>query len=140
MAASKGNKYAVGNNGGRPPMYSDPAAVQIACDEYFEYIKRSNEPATITGLALYLGFESKQSLYDYSEKEEFSYSIKRARARIEHEYEKGLHEPGCTGAIFALKNFGWKDKQEYEVKQEINASINPRSRVKVIRPTDDEDE
>jgi hypothetical protein len=38
---------------------------------------RYPEHATITGLALFLGFESRNSLYDYESKEEFSGIIKR---------------------------------------------------------------
>ena len=42
---------------------------------------------SITGLALWLGFESRQSFYDYEKKDGFTYTIKRARALIENEYE-----------------------------------------------------
>lgn len=45
---------------------------------------------------------------------EFTHTIKRARAFMEKEYEKLLRAGNCTGAIFALKNFGWTDKQEIE--------------------------
>jgi len=69
---------------------------------------------TITGLVLYLGFESRQSFYDYEEKKEFSYTIKRARTLIEKEYEEMLQTGNTVGAIFALKNMGWKDKSEVE--------------------------
>jgi hypothetical protein len=63
-----------------------------------------------------LGFESRQSFYDYEERGEFSYTIKKARLTIESKYEEKLHEPACTGAIFALKNFGWTDKSEVDNK------------------------
>jgi hypothetical protein len=127
MAAPKGNKYAIGNSGGRPPMYNSPEEIAPVIDEYFEYIKgekkegeeeweRTPEPATITGLALYLGFDGRQSLYDYRDKQEFSVIIKKAISRVEHNYEKALSYQSPTGAIFALKNMGWKDKVEQEVK------------------------
>ena len=38
---------------------------------------------TIPGLALALGFSSKQSLYDYKAKKEFLDSISRAQTRVE---------------------------------------------------------
>lgn len=125
MAAPKGNKYAVGNNGGRPPHYSDPEVLQAECDEYFEFIKgeydsekkewiREPEPPTVTGLTLYLGFCERNSLDEYEKKQEFSHIIKRARYRVEHGYEKRLHGDKNTGAIFALKNMGWKDIQKVE--------------------------
>jgi hypothetical protein len=123
MAAPKGNKYALGNTGGRPRIYDKPEDLAKAIDAYFEYIKgekkgnevtREPEPATITGLALYLGFASRQSLLDYVKEEEFSFAIKRGKLRIEHEYEKRLHQNNPTGAIFGLKNMDWNDKQELE--------------------------
>lgn len=71
---------------------------------------------TITGLALFLGFESRQSFYDYEKKLDFSYTIKKARTFIENDYEELLKtQANPTGIIFALKNFGWKDKSELEM-------------------------
>jgi hypothetical protein len=78
--------------------------------EYMEFIPCY----TITGLALHLGFCDKKSLYDYQDRPEFLHSIKQARTKIELAYEMILHTGQCTGAIFALKNFGWKDKHEVE--------------------------
>jgi len=53
-------------------------------------------------------------MYEYENEGEFSDTIKKARLRIENEYEKQLSWGNATGAIFALKNFGWKDKTEHE--------------------------
>ena len=33
---------------------------------------------------------------------------------VENRYEKALSQQGPTGAIFALKNMGWNDKQEVQ--------------------------
>jgi hypothetical protein len=108
MAAPKGNKYALGNSG-KPPMFSSPKELKDKISEYFEYCIKNNEKVTITGLALYLGFESRQSLSDYNIKsKEYSYIIKRAKLAVEHSYE--TH--GQTIDIFALKNMGWVDRQE----------------------------
>lgn len=121
---------------GRPPLYKNPEELEDKINEYFEKgIKTrktiigsgSNrreieiEIPTISGLCHYLGFESRQSFYDYAErnqhetpeiKDQFAYIIKRARLFIEQEYEELLSEGNPAGAIFALKNMGWKDKQE----------------------------
>lgn len=80
---------------------------------------------TITGLAYHLGFASRQSFYDYEEKPEFTYTIKRARLFIEKEYEIALRS-GNPCMIFALKNFGWKDKTEVE---NINTNLNIESNI-----------
>lgn len=111
MAAPTGNKYALGNSGGQPAYYKTPDELRDACLQYFDYCKENKEKATITGLALYLGFAARSSLDDYEEKgEEYSYIIKRARLAVENSYELS----GQTIDIFALKNMGWKDKSELE--------------------------
>ena len=112
------------SSAGRPPYFSDVDELEKKIDAYFESIKKEKEDATITGLALYLGFSSRQSFYDYENNEHFSYTIKRARLRIECEYEKGLHSKFPAGSIFALKNFGWADK--LDVKSEnVNVNVEP---------------
>lgn len=93
---------------GRPPIWDDPEAFDKKVDEYFEI----QAQPTWSGLALYLGFESRQSLQDYKSKEAFSYPIKKALLRIESMYESNLTKQNTAGSIFALKNFGWKDTQQ----------------------------
>jgi hypothetical protein len=78
----------------------------------------------MTGLALALGFCSRQSLYDYEGKDAFSYTIKVARLRIENSYEEHLFTKSCTGAIFGLKNLGWSDKYEQEISGLDSININ----------------
>ena len=100
---------------GQPPKYKSSEEMQEIIEEYFEISKNDKEPLTITGLALHLGFESRQSIYDYEKNGEYSYTIKRARLKIENFAEKKLFGISPTGAIFALKNFGWRDKQEIDL-------------------------
>lgn len=138
--APKGNKNAVGH--GRPPMHTDELKFNKLIEQYFEYIQgeegirtkefinpegekdtitenywiRRPEPPTVTGLTLWLGFADKKSLYDYKERDCFVHSIKKAVTRIEkHHEEKIAWGDKCTGNIFALKNFGWKDKIEQSI-------------------------
>jgi hypothetical protein len=106
------------NKGGRPALFETDDDLSLKINEYFLELTVNKEPATITGLALYLGFESRQSFYDYEDRDGFSYTIKRARLRIEHEYEKKLTGNNVAGPIFALKNLSWKDKTE----QDLNVS------------------
>jgi hypothetical protein len=99
MGAPEGNKNAVGNNGGRPTVYDDPAAMQTQIDIYFA----EEGKKTMTGLALAMGFDSRQSLYDYRKKVEFTCIINKALLRIEHQYEENLHGNNVAGSIFVLK-------------------------------------
>jgi len=100
---------------GRPPAFETPEVLQAAIDGYINGLKSQPEDKripTITGLVYHLGFESRQSFYDYEQKEEFTYTIKRARLWIEMNYEEKLSGNNPTGSIFALKNLGWKDRHE----------------------------
>lgn len=97
---------------GRPPKYKTADELEKAIAGY--WVENSDKP-TITGLALFLGFESRQSFYKYEQDGEFSYAIKKARLQVESIYEKNLHSGNPAGSIFALKNFGWSDKQEHEI-------------------------
>jgi len=101
---------------GRPPIWDDPDAFDKKVDEYFE----TEKSPTWTGLAIHLGFESRKSLDDYAKKPEFSYSVKKGLQRIENVYEKAILKGNPAGAIFALKNFGWKDKHEVEQSGGLN--------------------
>jgi len=118
-------KEAAQNKMGRPPMFESAEALQASVDEYFQWGVRTKPVVvgkgdaqkvvdvpipTISGLCYFLGFESRQSFYDYGEKPEFTYTIKRARLFIETEYEMQLNAGNTVGAIFALKNMGWIDK------------------------------
>lgn len=105
---------------GRPPKYNNAEDMQQAISDFF---KQETGKITISGLAYHLGFESRQSFYDYESISEFSYTIKRARLFIENEYEKLLISNNTTGAIFALKNFGWTDKQEFEHSGTFNINL-----------------
>lgn len=79
-------------------------------------------PYTITGLALALD-TSRETLIDYEEKEGYSDTIKRAKAKIENFAEEQLFTNRNTaGVIFNMvNNWGWKNKQEHE--QNINAKV-----------------
>lgn len=116
---------------GRPPKYETEDELQEAIDDYFNNgvtkrkvtVGRANNRMvievpvpTITGLVLHLGFESRQSFYDLEKQDKFSYTVKRARTFIEKEYEEQLQTTGSTGAIFALKNFGWIDRTEQSIE------------------------
>lgn len=102
---------------GRPPMISSPEEMQEKIDQYFKECDKKKRPYTVPGLALALGFSTRQSLLDYAEKDEFVDTIKKAKLKIEAQRNdaliKGSGSP--AGMIFDLKNnFGWKDKQEIE--------------------------
>ncbi|NJO00400.1 MAG: hypothetical protein HC880_00795 [Bacteroidia bacterium] len=95
--------------------------LQAAIDRYFVEYKECRP--TISGLVLFLGFCDIHSFYDYGRRPEFSTTIKNARERIVNIYEQMLGNANCTGAIFALKNFGWKDRIEIKTEQSITINV-----------------
>lgn len=135
--------------GGRPPMYTNKEEIQEKIDAYFEKCEGTvlnnadgevvldkygdpvivgRKPLTITGLAIALGFNSRQSLLNYQDKEEFMDTITRAKAIVEAYAEERLFDKdGANGAKFSLANNfeGWKEKREIEadVKSDITISI-----------------
>lgn len=134
------------NKVGRPPFYNTAEEIQEKIDAYFEECKGrylygdddllvrdkyglpvivDAKPPTITGLALALGFTSRQALLNYQAKEEFVDTITRAKSRVECYAEERLYDKdGANGAKFNLANNfeGWKEKREIEA--DVNSSVN----------------
>lgn len=113
---------------GRPRKYENADEMGKAIDAYFESLKgvddKPDKIPTVAGLALKLGFSSRQSLNDYEKDERFSYLIKKARLTIENEWEQMLQKQSCTGAIFWLKNHsGYVDKHEQEISGKNGEAI-----------------
>ena len=98
--------------GGRPRIYKSVKLLEDNCNAYFEQCQIDGVRPTITGLCLHLGFDSKDTLYGYRDRPEFSYPIKKSLLLIENSLEQKLENQAVTGIIFALKNMGWKDKVE----------------------------
>lgn len=131
------------NTGGRPPMYETKEEIEEKIDNYFRecegipffdddgkpwrtdkghiVYEKPPKPPTVTGLALALGFASRQALLNYQGREEFHDTITRAKTRIEEYAEMRLFDRnGVNGAKFSLiNNFkGWRDKPKDETELE----------------------
>lgn len=83
---------------------------------YIEECKKTDKPITITGICIRLE-TTRQTLMDYERKDEFADTVKRLKLHAENYAEETLYNKNgraVVGAIFALKNFGWSDKMEFE--------------------------
>ncbi|MCP4393144.1 MAG: hypothetical protein GY804_02590 [Alphaproteobacteria bacterium] len=133
--------------GGRPHSYETEEKLSNKIDEYFkqcepQLILTDNEdgtktaatdrhgnpvfnenPPTVAGIAHFLGYASRQSLYDLKNCDKFSYIIKKALLFIESYHEKKLSMGQCVGSIFWLKNHNWRDKQELEHSGGVTTTI-----------------
>ncbi len=96
---------------GRPLKFETVEDLNAAVDKYFTETKE--EEWTITGLALALD-TSRETLINYEERPEYFDTIKKAKEKVHNAYEKDLRRKGRSGDIFALKNFGWTDRQEID--------------------------
>jgi hypothetical protein len=125
------------NKVGKPLAFPTVESLQEAVDAYFAKDGESWDMTgeyprflpTMSGLALALNVDRKTVL-NYSNKDEYFPTIRKARAIIENNLEKNLYGNNVTGLIFNLKNnFGWNDKQELDHtsngKTLNNWSVNP---------------
>jgi hypothetical protein len=107
---------------GQPAKFTTPKTMADRIDVYFEGLKGEgnipDRPPTMAGLALALGFLDRQSLRDYSERnEDYSCLIKKARLKIEAHHEERISGTNCTGSICWLNNHaGYTTKSEIEHK------------------------
>lgn len=101
---------------GRPLKIESPEQMEKILNEYFENTPETK--ITLTGICLALNLD-KSNFYEYEKREGYQDIVKRARMIVENSYEMSLREFGRTGDIFALKNFGWRDKMEVENNTEI---------------------
>ena len=125
---------------GRPPAFESAEQLQQLIDAYFakcdarvttKFDKDGNmtatsnpEPYTMSGLALSVGVD-RQTILNYSNKDNFFGTIKAARSKVEQDVERRLMETqNQTGAIFNLKNnFNWVDKSESDVNAKVSTTI-----------------
>ncbi len=122
--------------GGRPPKYKNKEEIEEKIEQYFKdceghpltdedgkqiYNKYGypvivdKKPLTVTGLALALGFTTRQALLNYQGKKEFVDTITRAKSRVEQYAEERLFDKdGSSGAQFSLRNNfkGWNEEQK----------------------------
>lgn len=96
---------------GKPLLDEDDNAVT---DKYGEPVIIGAHPPTVTGLALALGFSTRQSLLNYQGRKQFLDTITRAKARCEEYAESRLFDrDGARGAQFSLEhNFRWLDQDK----------------------------
>lgn len=125
------------NPPGSPPFYRTPEEFEKKVKEYVKmcegepilsgeglpiFDKHGNmvttgKNPTVSGLAYFMGFASRQSMYDQEKREGFSYVVSRAKLFIESSYEEDTRKPGVSpsGPTFVLRNMGWSDKQELQL-------------------------
>lgn len=145
-------------NVGRPPKYKSVEEIEDKIEQYFrecegEILKDDarnpilnkfgnpvivgKKPLTVTGLALALGFASRQALLNYQGKKEFNDTITRAKSVVEKYAEERLFDrDGSNGAQFSLRNNfkGWNIDNEQKLEIEL---LKLESQVKDSQPEEE---
>ncbi|NBH15603.1 hypothetical protein D3Z36_15935 [Lachnospiraceae bacterium] len=147
------------SNVGRPPKYTSVEEIEDKIEQYFSSCEgepllddkgkrvvnkfgypcweEAPKPPTITGLALALGFASRQALLNYQGKKEFNDTITRAKSRVEEYAESRLFDrDGSNGAQFSLRNNfkGWNVDNEQKLEIEL---LKLESQVKDSQPAEE---
>lgn len=128
---------------GRPPKFKSAEEMQEKIDQYFAQCEGTvlmddegnpvldrkgcpvivgAKPKTVTGLALALGFTSRQALLNYQAKPKFMNTVKRAKLKCEEYAHCRLYDrDGARGAIFDLSaNYKWKETEPQSEKKDNN--------------------
>ena len=88
-AITKTNNTETGGKRGRPCKFDSTEQLQKRIDAYFRECDEGDGIYTITGLALALDL-TRQGLWEYERKPEFSYTIKRAKTKVAAQVEYRL--------------------------------------------------
>jgi len=111
---------------GRPRAFKSVEEVEEKINAYFNYCEEKEKPYTMSGLAYYLEV-SRQTLVNYSYKDEYFDTIKKARDKVQMQLEENAlsNKANPTFTIFNLKNnFDWKDKIEHSSSEIENINKN----------------
>ena len=123
---------------GRPRKYDSPEELLKAGEAYFQDAAAEEQPTSYAGLALALGFTSRQDLINYSGySEEFHAAINQLKGRVEAEtVDIALSRPNQAGAIFMLKNYGYRDDQHHELTGAGGGNILIQHVCEYVKPND----
>lgn len=114
----------LGGHPGTLKRYQTAEAIQSEIVKYFDQCEEEKKKPTMTGLALALGFKTRQALFKYKKEPGYEFAfdaIAFAKLKLEEYYEQGLTDPknfNIGGTVFIMKNnFDWVDKQEIKMDQ-----------------------
>lgn len=111
MAAPKGNKYAVGNKGGRPKFVID----------YEQAEKLAGIQCTQAEIASVLGCTVKTLVADKKFVEIYKNGMESGKASLRREQWRQAEDGNTTMLVWLGKQYlGQKDKSEQKVNQNIN--------------------
>jgi hypothetical protein len=122
---------------GHPPLYRTPEALQVAIDKFYVDCDANKKPYTVIGLALDLGFISRQSLFDQmARSSQFSDAITRAKNKIERQKAERLLDPetkNVNGLRFDLQNnHGWRERTDVNLGGQPGNPVETKSNLEAL--------
>jgi hypothetical protein len=118
---------------GRPRKYKTPKQMLEVAHKYFDDCLANKEPITVTGTCMALGFLTRESLINYDGRPEFSDAVKSIKLVCQNYAEYQMYKSNnAAGPIFALKNFGWSDKQDHTLSGPEGGPIQTDSKIEII--------
>lgn len=122
MPAPKGNQYAIGNNGGRPPTY-DVAEQTKALDEW-------SKTDDATALCQFCNQQDIYSdlVYDWRDRdEEFARTLKKAKSRIAERLRRRL-DAGIANYGLVMAELGFHDKFYHDYQEGLKDKAAERAK------------
>jgi hypothetical protein len=145
--------------GGTLPKYTETEPLIERINEYFESgcesertvvedgvaVVLKEKTPTIAGLALFLGFADRSSIYNYMNRnlsQRLSYIIKMAVSKIDEKHEGRLYLDKCTGSIFFSKHRGMVESAksvenndetvtEWDIRENLRKEESNRSELEI---------
>ena len=111
---------------GKPPIIPNAEEFNRRAQAYFDSCtptEANPEPPKLgfVALALALGLNGRAQLREYGERPVYASAVKKALSVVEASYESQLRSGQPVGAIFALKQAGWSDRQDIDVRGGLGA-------------------
>lgn len=116
---------------GNPRRWRSAKALQEAVNQYFNDCEENARVPSVAGLALALGFMSRQALARYTDRmheesnDDYVVIITSAKTRIEEaNVQLAYNKEASAGARFMLQNgFNYSEKQEITSKNTIKVDL-----------------
>lgn len=159
MAAPKGNKYALENNGGRPRIFSSPLEMYEACMDYFNWCDKNpwykNElirggdlaglimavpvgrPYTLIAMCHYIGIHE-NTFREYENRKEFLEVVTYVKQRIYNQKYEGA-AVGLFNSNIIARDLGLRDNKDL-TSDNKPISMAPRILPLLMENFDDEEE
>jgi hypothetical protein len=105
---------------GRPPTHESPKTMIPLIQEYIEECIEDDNPPSIAGLCLAIGFSSRDTFCEYRKKPEFSDTLGKVHLWVQDKYATSKDSSRLGMNKFLLMQMGYSERSEQGVNLEAN--------------------